>query len=526
MSSVDSGTPHPSLSPISVRDTSPEHERSRSKERRGSIESSRSKELSRSKQKNISQLDSSLDQSQDLERKPLDLHLDRSRRSSEVDEIADDERSLTSSPEYSEQWDDYSSPRKTALYSQMTNSSQVTHRSRESGRLSPAMETTSIEVGSQPLALPRFNEPLKLRKGRHFVDFQAPPPTVIYVPHRSFTHGRWTNVSVGRKNGRYVVIEQRPIYTQFTEATESVRHEYKKDVFGPDTSWTKKTAPWSWSTKGNFIERSINRGFHEPYLPPMKERYAHVSPRIGSYENFDHQPGGGTHKVPTFKVKWEAEAKVRSLPNTSRENISPQTTLKLPNISPRFGASAASSSFTSIHYTPGGNVILRRQKFDAKSQVGSLDNVSHSPGGGNVHIPQNRIQWRKEPKVGSLDNVTHLPKSSNVQIFNDRLDWKTDARIRSLGNSDYIPKKGRFKVPHFGKDWNEAVGSRVNSLSNAGHRPKGGNVQIIDQRTKWKAKSKIQTRWKFNDDYKSLFEGDDDYDESSFSHIDSHPFTV
>lgn len=498
---MNTSTPQPSLSPISIRDPSPQ-------------------DRSRSKQKDTSQFDSSLEQSVDSDHKRLNLNLGRS---SEVDRRTDDERSTIASPAYSEEWEEYSSPRKTTQRSQLTHrstiTSQMTHRSRESGRLSPAMQTASVEVGTQPLTLPRFNEPLKLRKGRHFVDFQEPAPTVVYVPNRSFAHGSWTNVAVERKNGRYVVIEQRPIHTQFTETTEAVRHEYKKDIFGPETSWTKKKAPWRWSTKGNFIERSVNRRFYEPYLPPMKERYSHVDSKVGSLDNYEHQPGGGAHRIPTFKLKWEAEAKIGSLPNTSRDNVSPQGSLKLPNISPRFGASAASGSFTSIHYTPGGNVILRKQKFDAKSQVGSLDNISHTPGGGDVHIPKNKIKWRNDSKVGSLDNVTHLPKSTNVQIFKEKLDWKTDAKIGSLDNAYHIPKKGHFRVPNFKQDWNKTAASRVDSLSNVSHTPRGGNVQVISQKLKWKAKPKIQSHWKFNYDYKSLFgDSDNEFDGHSFSH--------
>ena len=42
-----------------------------------------------------------------------------------------------------------------------------------------------------------------------------------------------------------------------------------------------------------------------------------------------------------------------------------------------------------IHYlTEGGNVRVATQKLEwnAKSKVGSLDNVKHAPGGGNVRI--------------------------------------------------------------------------------------------------------------------------------------------
>lgn len=507
MSDMHSTTPLGSLSPISARD------------RAGSEKSiTPHKARSKSPPRTTPNLDSSLDKSLESERKPLNLNLGRS---SGIGESADDERSTISSPAYTEQWEDYSSPRKSVLHS------QITYRSKESGRLSPPMETANVEVGHQPLTLPRFNERLKLKKGRQFVDFQTPAPTVVYVPHRSFAHGNFTNVTVQRKNGRYVVIEQRPVHTKFTDMSPEMQQAYQKELFGPDSAWLKKKTPWSWSTKGNFIDRSVNKGFAEPYLPPMKSRYSHVESKVGSMDNMEHHAGGGLHKIPSFKLKWNAEAKVGSLPNTFRENYSPQDSgsLKLPGITPRFGASAASGSFTSIHYTPGGNVILRRPKYNAKSVVGSLDNVSHTPSGGDVNIPRNQIRWKKESKVGSLDNIAHLPKNSNVQVFNEKLDWKTTSKIGSMDNVDHNPNRRRFKVPHFGRDWNKKAAPKVKSLANTHHTPGGGNVQIIDQKLNWKAKPKIESHWKFNYDYKSLFE-DDDYDVSNFSQTGSQPFTV
>lgn len=439
---------------------------------------------------------------------------------------SEEAESRTISPSYTEQWEDYMSPRKHPATSRL---SQATHRSRESGRLSPTVENESIEIGTQPLTLPRFNEPLKLRKGRQFVDYEAPAPTVVYVPHRSFAHGPWSNVSVQKKGGRYVVIEQRPVHTQFTESSQ-VKQLYAKDIFGHETSWTKKKSPWTWSSRGNFIERSVNRGFYEPYLPPIKSKFNSVTSKVGSLDNYSHKPGGGTHKVPSFKLKWDAQAKIGSLPNTERDQFSgsPGSSLKLPSISPRYGASADSGGFlTSVHYEPGGKVILKRTKYDVRSLVGSLDNIHHEPHGGNVTIPSNSTNWDKKSKVGSLDNITHLPKSSNVQIFKEKLEWKKESKLGSLDNADHSPRRRRFKVPNFHKKWNETATPKVGSLTNASHTPKGGNVQIIDKKVKWTAKPKVQSHWKMNFDYQSLFGGDDsELDASHFNETASYPFTV
>ena len=462
-------------------------------------------------------------------------------RSEEVEQPADDEQSnstLTNYSDYTLQWDEYTTPRnrKSILISQLT------HRSKESGRLSPAMETASIEIGTQPLTLPRFNEPLRLKKGRQFVDFEAPAPTVVYVPHRSFAHGRWSNVNVQRRSdGRYVVIEQRPIHTQFTEGSHKKKDIYGRDLFGDsDTSWTKKKAPWRWSSKGDYIERAVNKGFYEPYLPPIKSRYNNVDSKVGSMDNYFHKPGGGTHKIANFKLNWKAEAKVGSLPDKDTNNMGSMSVppLRLPSISPGYGASADSGSFASVHYTPGGSVILRRPKYDnAKSRIGSLDNVSHEAMGGDVEIPKNKLKWKKESKIGSLDNVYHLPKNSNVQIFDQKLDWSNaESKIKSLDNAEHRPYKKRFKVPSFQTNWNKSARSKVGSLHNANHRPGGGNIQIIDQKLNWKAKPKISSRWKMNFDYQSLFQDEDERSELESQFMGTHtnrniseayfPFTV
>lgn len=394
-------------------------------------------------------------------------------------------------------------------------------RSRETGRLSPTALSSpqSVSIGNQPKTLTRFNEPLKQRRGKHFVDWKVPDPTVVYVPHKRQTQGQWTNVTVQRKsNGRYVVLEQRPVYTRFTDQKFGSNSNSEEDLF---SKLHKKKTHWSHSTKGNYIERQASKGFYEPYLPPIKSKYGAVESKVGSLDNYNHIAGGGEHRIPTFKVKWEAESKVGSLPTTGRLDASPlshaytdRNSLKLPEITPRYGASADSASFSSIHYTPGGSVYIRKSKHNAKSRLGSLDNASYKPQGGDVELPKNKVNWKTGSKVGSLDNITHLPKSSNVQIFSEKLDWQTGSKIGSLDNANHKPRKKRFRVPHFNANWTKAS-PRVGSLGNIDYHPGGGHSQIINEKVSWKGKSKIDNRWKFNYDYKGLFDNDFDTDSDS-----------
>ncbi|XP_067934601.1 microtubule-associated protein tau-like [Watersipora subatra] len=55
----------------------------------------------------------------------------------------------------------------------------------------------------------------------------------------------------------------------------------------------------------------------------------------------------------------------------------------------------------------------------AKSRVGSLDNASHKPLGGDKKVYQRRLTFRETAtsKIGSLQNINHKPGGGNKQII-------------------------------------------------------------------------------------------------------------
>lgn len=40
--------------------------------------------------------------------------------------------------------------------------------------------------------------------------------------------------------------------------------------------------------------------------------------------------------------------------------------------------------------------------------------------GGRVKIASQKLEWNVKSKVGSLDNVKHVPKGGNVKIFDEK----------------------------------------------------------------------------------------------------------
>jgi len=55
----------------------------------------------------------------------------------------------------------------------------------------------------------------------------------------------------------------------------------------------------------------------------------------------------------------------------------------------------------------------------AQAKIGSLDHVTHTPGGGTVKIESKKLEFKEkaQPRIGSLDKVKHQPGGGNVQVI-------------------------------------------------------------------------------------------------------------
>ncbi|XP_066102130.1 microtubule-associated protein 4 isoform X12 [Saccopteryx bilineata] len=137
----------------------------------------------------------------------------------------------------------------------------------------------------------------------------------------------------------------------------------------------------------------LNRPATNPSGPDLKN----VRAKVGSTENIKHQPGGGRAKV---EEKTEAAAAARKPePNAVTRTAGP-------------GASAQKP--------PAGKVQIQNKKVDiskVSSKCGSKANIKHKPGGGDVKIESQKLNFKEkaQAKVGSLDNVGHLPAGGAVK---------------------------------------------------------------------------------------------------------------
>ena len=321
-----------------------------------------------------------------------------------------------------------------------------------------------------------------------------------------------------RKNGQYVVVEKLP--TKHFQRTGKY-HTVEQSVTETEFKYHSLKPAWK-NVNKNYISSPAHQTTPNPYvtgdssspykytqtLPPIDLGFKHVAaPQVGSLENISHKPGGGDKTIFHEKPRWRENArpKVASLENLDyhQENIScSKSDGSLERkISPRFGAAATMGVMTR-HYDPGsiygsgevsGGRKLQAQAYrDVTSKVGSLDNASHVPGGGDVIIQRRKLKWSSEAKVGSLENVNHQPQGGDIYIFSDKVSFNPKSKVGSLENVNHQPRVTLGKIPNYKTEWRGRP--VVGSLDNIHHVPRGGHVVIPNRKLRWKAEAKVDSR--------------------------------
>ncbi|XP_067685815.1 microtubule-associated protein tau-like [Haliotis asinina] len=141
------------------------------------------------------------------------------------------------------------------------------------------------------------------------------------------------------------------------------------------------------------------------------------------------------------------------------------------------------------------------------SKIGSLDNIDHTPRGGDKQIVSHRLKWEAKAKIGSLDNIDfpqRTGRSLSDPTSSRKLEplEKTPRKLRvrprygaigdagAFGNKHYTP--GGAEVVRPSERYNH-VKSKVGSLDNIEHQPMGGDVRIPSYPNNWQAESQLRS---------------------------------
>ncbi|KAM6900490.1 uncharacterized protein FYW49_016998 [Xenentodon cancila] len=159
---------------------------------------------------------------------------------------------------------------------------------------------------------------------------------------------------------------------------------------------------------------------------------------------------------------------------------------------PRAATSGTSTGTTTSKTTARPNTAPAPDVRNARSKIGSTDNMKHQPGGGKVSsASQNRGITSKETnqgkvqitskkldfshitsRLGSKDNMKHVPGGGNVQILNKKVDVsKVTSKCGSKGNIKHKPGGGAVKIESHKVNFREKAQSKVGSMDNVSHTP-------------------------------------------------------
>ncbi|XP_054847247.1 microtubule-associated protein 4 isoform X2 [Eublepharis macularius] len=186
-------------------------------------------------------------------------------------------------------------------------------------------------------------------------------------------------------------------------------------------------------------------------VPDLKN----IRSKIGSTDNIKHQPGGGKAKVER-KAESAGAARKPELNAVSKTAVTKEGPQKQPN----------------------GKVQIVSKKANyshVQSKCGSKDNIKHVPGGGNVPNAQRPASGNhSQPCTGPKPSQG----STDVQILNKKIDLsKVSSKCGSKANIKHKPGGGDVKIENQKLNFKEKAQAKVGSLDNVGHVPAGGTVK-------------------------------------------------
>ncbi|KAJ3203076.1 hypothetical protein HK099_001631, partial [Clydaea vesicula] len=180
-------------------------------------------------------------------------------------------------------------------------------------------------------------------------------------------------------------------------------------------------------------------------------------------------------------------------PNSSSNPTSPSQNKKKANVSSKIGSLNGLDKPTTSPKTPRTPSVIKNQKTPdyskVQSKIGSKDNLSHTPKGGDKKIYDEKVKVEAKSKVGSLDNLSHTPKGGDKKIYDEKVKVEAKAKIGSKDNIGHTPKGGDVKI------YDEKV--KVEAKAKIGSKDSkifSGEKKIYDEKVKVEAKAKIGSK--------------------------------
>lgn len=131
-----------------------------------------------------------------------------------------------------------------------------------------------------------------------------------------------------------------------------------------------------------------------------------------------------------------------------------------------------------------------------KNGVTSPSKTARTPGSEQKKLPPIKAPVGQAPKpdlknvrskIGSLENIKHKPKGGEVRVTTQKLEWRAAPKVGSLDNAAHKPGGGDKKI--LSQKLEFKAQSKVGSLDNVDHKPAGGQVKVETQKLDFKDKA-------------------------------------
>ncbi|KAH6929618.1 hypothetical protein HPB50_003196 [Hyalomma asiaticum] len=136
-----------------------------------------------------------------------------------------------------------------------------------------------------------------------------------------------------------------------------------------------------------------------------------------------------------------------------------------------------------------------------KNGVTSPSKTARTPGSEQKKLPPIKAPVGQAPKpdlknvrskIGSLDNIKHKPKGGEVRVTTQKLEWRAAPKVGSLDNAAHKPGGGDKKI--LSQKLEFKAQSKVGSLDNVDHKPAGGQVKASVETQKLDFKDKASSK--------------------------------
>jgi hypothetical protein len=80
------------------------------------------------------------------------------------------------------------------------------------------------------------------------------------------------------------------------------------------------------------------------------------------------------------------------------------------------------------------------------SKIGSFANMEHRPGGGQISIRDEPVQWNVTSKIDSLANANWSCPPPRVTVRTEKIKWDAQPKVGSMINIDHKPTGGNVAI--------------------------------------------------------------------------------